>query len=43
MSTALEQQLEAKDPDVRLMLQVRDDVKGRSRRWSSGISTGCSG
>lgn len=29
MSTeALEQQLEAKDPDVRLMLQVRDDVQG---------------
>lgn len=25
---ALEQQLEAKDPDVRLMLQVRDDVQG---------------
>ena len=25
---ALEQQLEAKDPDVRLMLQVRDDVPG---------------
>ena len=24
----LEQQLEAKDPDVRLMLQVRDDVQG---------------
>jgi RNA polymerase sigma-70 factor (ECF subfamily) len=28
VSTALEQQLEAKDPDVRLMLQVRDDVQG---------------
>ena len=29
MSTeALEQQLEGKDPDVRLMLQVRDDVQG---------------
>lgn len=29
MSTeALEQQLEAKDPDVRLMLQVREDVQG---------------
>lgn len=29
MSTeALEQQLEARDPDVRLMLQVRDDVQG---------------
>ncbi len=28
MSSALEQQLEAKDPDVRLMLQVRDDVQG---------------
>jgi RNA polymerase sigma-70 factor (ECF subfamily) len=27
-SEALEQQLEAKDPDVRLMLQVRDDVQG---------------
>jgi RNA polymerase sigma-70 factor (ECF subfamily) len=25
---ALEQQLEARDPDVRLMLQVRDDVQG---------------
>jgi RNA polymerase sigma-70 factor (ECF subfamily) len=25
---ALEQQLEAKDPDVRLMLQVRDEVQG---------------
>jgi RNA polymerase sigma-70 factor (ECF subfamily) len=25
---ALEQQLESKDPDVRLMLQVRDDVQG---------------
>jgi RNA polymerase sigma-70 factor (ECF subfamily) len=24
----LEQQLEARDPDVRLMLQVRDDVQG---------------
>ena len=40
---ALEQQLEAKDPDVRLMLQVRDDVQGRSRCWSSVISIGCSG
>ncbi len=29
MSTdTLEQQLEARDPDVRLMLQVRDDVQG---------------
>ena len=27
-SEALEQQLEARDPDVRLMLQVRDDVQG---------------
>ena len=27
-SDALEQQLEARDPDVRLMLQVRDDVQG---------------
>jgi RNA polymerase sigma-70 factor (ECF subfamily) len=25
---ALEQQLEARDPDIRLMLQVRDDVQG---------------
>ena len=28
LTEALEQQLEAKDPDVRLMLQVRDDVQG---------------
>jgi RNA polymerase sigma-70 factor (ECF subfamily) len=27
-SEALEEQLEARDPDVRLMLQVRDDVQG---------------
>jgi len=27
-SDTLEQQLEARDPDVRLMLQVRDDVEG---------------
>jgi RNA polymerase sigma-70 factor (ECF subfamily) len=27
-SETLEQQLEARDPDVRLMLQVRDDVQG---------------
>ena len=27
-SDTLEQQLEARDPDVRLMLQVRDDVQG---------------
>ena len=31
----LEQQLEARDPDVRLMVQVRNDVPGPSRPWSS--------
>ena len=36
----LEQQLEARDPDVRLMVQVRNESRGPSRPWSSAIRTG---
>ena len=37
---SLEQQLEARDPDIKLMLQVRDDVQGAFEVLVDAISIG---